>query len=134
MFVPRLPSTAMEDLICIPARVQEILDTIGQVGAEVPCSVDECRKFLAISKASAYSIHNFLERFPYFAEREWIYHVYRYRVRSDLVETDANVSPEELWDYQKIYIADSVILEQLLSMWLDDLDLLGRPVDCNLPV
>jgi hypothetical protein len=124
----------MEDLMSIPARVQEILDTIGQVGAEVPCSVDGCREFVAVSRASTYSIHNFLKRFPYFAEHDWVFHAYRYRVRSELVEADANFSPEDLWDYQKIYIADELILEQVLSMWLDSLDLLGRPVDCNLPV
>jgi hypothetical protein len=96
--------------------------------------VEGCREFIAVSKASAYSIHGFLHRFSYFANCEWIYHAYRYRVRAELVEADADLSPDDLWDYQKIYIADEAILEQVLSMWLDHLDVLSRPVDCGLPI
>lgn len=120
--------------MAIPYSVNYILDTIGQVAAEVPCEVEECREFVSVSKARASSVMNFSRRFPYFSNAEWFYHVYRFRVRSELIEAQANVSPDDLRDYQKLYIVDELLLEQLLLMWLDTLDSLGRPADCSIPI
>ena len=118
----------------IPTAVMSILDSIGQAATEVPCPVEGCREFVSVAKASAFSIPNFQQRFPYFAYCEWIFHAYRFRVRSELIEADTNVSPDDLWDYQTIFVADESILEQILSMWLDSLDQLGRPADCDIPI
>lgn len=118
----------------LPSRVQDILDTIGQAAAEVPCPVEDCREFVAVSKARTSSIPNFECRFPYFAKDEWIYHVYRFRVRSELIEQDANVSPDDLRDYQKIYLVDEKMVTQVLSMWLGNPELLGRPAECDIPI
>jgi hypothetical protein len=118
----------------IPFGVRQMLDTIGQVAAEVPCEVEECREFVSVSKTRSSSVMNFKRRFPYFADSEWLYHVYRFRVRSELIDAQTNVSPDDLRDYQKLYIIDETILEQVLLMWLKTLDALGRPADCAIPI
>jgi hypothetical protein len=118
----------------LPDRVREILDTIGQAAAEVPCAVEGCREFVSVCKAPTTAMLGFQCRFPYFDNSEWLYRVYRFRVSSELIEQDIDVSPDEFGDYQTLYLVDENMVSQVLSMWVNNLDQLGRPADCAIPV
>ncbi len=118
----------------IPNRVRDILEANGQAAAEVPCAVEDCREFVSVWMAGSASIPNLERRYPYLSKSDRIYRVCRFRVRSELIRNDVNVSPDDLWDYQSLYISGAKILVQVLSMWLENLELLGRPADCDIPI
>jgi hypothetical protein len=124
----------MKKAMPLPDRVRHILDTIGQAAAEVPCAVEDCREFVSVWKAHSRQAMNFAKRFPHLSGSEWVYSVCRFRVRSELIELDVNVGPDDLWDHERLTLADEELLVAVLSMWLGDLEVLGRPADCAIPI
>ena len=118
----------------LPESVRDILSSIGQAAAEVTCECEGCREFVSIYKVPGYSVQNRAERLPYFARADFIYRICRFRVRSELIEFDVNVSPDDLWDAQEMYFTDEDLLEQVLLMWQVEPSRLGRPVDCAIPL
>jgi hypothetical protein len=114
--------------------LQNILEGFGQAAAEVSCEFDGCREFVSIYKTRKDSLLNGAKRFPYFAESSVLYRICRFRVQSEIIEQDTDVSPEDLWDMQSLYVADSELLKNILAMWRVEITMLGCPADCSIPV
>jgi hypothetical protein len=118
----------------LPEKVSTILYKIGQVAAEVPCHFEGFREYVSVFVSQKSAIMGADRRFAYFKESDTLFRACRFRVRSELIEADADVGPEDLLDLQEIYLPSEDAVQFVVSMWLPDLAELGRPADCSIPM
>ncbi|MDF1743701.1 MAG: hypothetical protein P1V19_08395, partial [Gimesia sp.] len=77
---------------------------------------------------------NFKNRFPYFQDLEKLYRVIRFRVQSQLIDLDANVGPDDLFDLQSIYLSNEDAVCFILGIWQVPPDQLQPPRYVDIPV
>jgi hypothetical protein len=118
----------------LPERVTQILSEIGQVAAEVTCYYDEYREFIAVYATPKARLPNVDRSLSYYANAKTIYRAIRFRVRSEIIEADLNVGPNDLAGLQQIYLPSEEAVEYVLSLWQISPDELLSPREVAIPV
>ena len=74
------------------------------------------------------------ERYRYLGSRDVLYRARRFQVSRGVLDTDYDVSEEDLWDSQSIVLPDEAALEFVLRLWLPDLEALVEPRRTDVPI
>ena len=118
----------------ITDNIRKILIDIGQVAAEVNCPIDGYREFISVYATPRERVMNFDGRFPYLSETQILYRAIRFRVKSILIEEDADVGPNDLIGLQEIFLPSEEHVEFVMRMWKIPIDTLLSPKQVEIPV
>lgn len=118
----------------LPENVREILMDVGQVAVEVPCPIEGCREFVSVSATAREKVMNVEGRFPYLDEAPMIYRCIRFRVKSLMIEQDADVGPHDLIGLQELNLPSEEGVEFVLRIWKVPPESLRPPKDVDIPV
>jgi len=118
----------------LPDDVLEILLSVGQVAAELPCEFEDCREFVSIFRIDTAAAWGFQRRYPYLADRDVAYRAVRFRVDAERIDRDENVCDEDLCSLQNIYVATEEEVAAILKMWAVSPGAMRRPSETEIPI
>ena len=118
----------------LPDNVRDILENVGQVAAEVPCSIEGYREFVSVYAGPTERVMTFEERFPYYVGAKTLCRCIRFRVKSLLIEQDADVGSHDLIGLQEIYLPSENDVEFVLRLWKVAVGDLLSPRQVEIPV
>lgn len=121
-------------MMAFTERVRDTLDNVGQVAAEVDCSIEGYREFISIYVTSRDRIMNCAGKFTYLDGAATIFRAIRFRVNSKLIDDDLNADPGDLIGLQEIFLPSEQDVEFVLSLWEIDMRQLLPPKDVEIPV
>lgn len=104
------------------------------MAVEVPCLIDGYREFVSVYATPRDKVTNFEGRFPYLGDAMTLYRCIRFRVKSELIEQDAEVGPHDLVGMQEIFLPSEDDVAFVLRLWRVSEDELLSPRQVEIPV